>query len=75
MTLKIIAISDEHIYPDSLLPRTLIDIIEVVGKYDCEICLLQPGSRDWESNEELFHVTTFTRMPSYFKNFLKCLKD
>jgi len=74
MTSRIIAISDEHIYPHSLLPRTLIDIIEVIRKYDCEVFLLQPGSRDWESNEELFHVTTFNRMPSYFKRFFKVLE-
>lgn len=74
MTLKIIAISDEHIYPHTLLPRTLIDIIEVIGKYDCEICLLQPGSKDWESNDELFHVITFTRMPSHFRKFFKVLE-
>jgi len=74
LTLRILAVSDEHVYPQSLLPRTLIDIIDVVKRYDCEICLLQPGSTDEETDEELFRVHTFIRMPSFFRSFFEVLE-
>ena len=74
MALKILAISDEHIYPHSLLPRTLIDIIEVAGKSDCEICLVQPGSADQENIEKFYRVITFTRMPRFFRSFFAKLE-
>ena len=74
MSLRITAVSDEPLYPSSLVPKTLIDIIEVLGKSGCEVCLLQPGSSNWERNEKLFHVITFSRIPKFLTLFPKKLQ-
>ncbi len=74
MNLKILAISDEPIYPNNLLPRTLIDILEVLGKCGCKVQLVQPGSSNWVRDEKLFRVITFSRIPHYFTRFFKVLQ-
>ena len=47
MSLRITAISNEPLYPHRVVPRTLIDILEVMKDCNAQVTLLQPGS---ESN-------------------------
>ena len=74
MSLHITAVSNEPLYPNRVVPRTLIDILEVLENCNIQITLVQPGSREWESNENSFRVVTFLRTPSYFKSFFKALE-
>ena len=71
---KILAVSDEPYYKSNLLPSTLIDIIKVLGNHGCKVCLVQPGSSNWVSDEKLFHVITFSRIPKYFTRFFKIIQ-
>ncbi len=74
MSLKIAAISDESIYPNSSLPRTLVDILKILANRGCTICLIQPGSSNFEYTDKLFHVITFSKTPSFFKILFNAIK-
>ncbi len=74
MYLRILAVSDEPYYTNNSLPSTLVDIVKVLAKCGCKVCLVQPGSSDWVIDEKLFHVITFSRIPEYFTGFFKTLQ-
>jgi len=74
MYLRILVVSDELYYTNNSLPSTLIDIVRVLAKRGCKVCLVQPGSSDWVRYEKLFHVITFSRIPEYFTSFFKALQ-
>ena len=74
MYLRILAVSDEPYYTNNSLPSTLVDIVKILAKCGCKVCLVQPGSSDWERDEKLFHIITFSRIPKYFTRFFKALQ-
>jgi glycosyltransferase involved in cell wall biosynthesis len=74
MGLKILVIADEPFYPSRAVAGNLIDILDFLTNHNITIELLQPGLREWESNEKSFHVVTFSRKPHYLTGFFAALE-
>ncbi len=72
--IRITAVSNEPLYPKRVVPRTLIDILEVLGESN-QICLLQPGLQQWERGEKLFRTYTFPKKPAYLKRLLDIFEE